>query len=653
MALSKSIKGITIEFSGNTKKLDKALREVKAEAKGVDKELKDVNSLLKLNPHNTELVAQKQTLLRTKIDQTKKELQALKTTQAKLDDDPAVDKTSRDYMELRREIIRTEQKLKGLEKNERELGAATTATTERMKRQAREGRRVTKNLGGIKGALRGMIGYAAAAFSVGGIVQFGKEALEASAAQTEAEKKLETIMKQRMNSTDAQIQKIKDLTAAQQKQGVIGDELQLAGAQQLSTFLKQEKSLTTLIPAMNNLAAQQKGVNATSSDMTSIANLMGKAMNGNVGALNRVGISFTDAQAEVLKYGTEEEKAAMLAEIITQNVGEMNRELTETDAGKIQQAKNSFSDLKEEIGAKLLPILASFAEKLAPIIDKVITFIENASNPDTEVGAAFKDLADFVTMCQSTLTQFNQSLNITNGGLTALQIILSMIKIPIALVTGAIIGVQAAFQLVTKGGRGVINTFKTMGQGFKELAIMAKNAVMTVVSFFQQLRAKVVNVVTTIISKFREIRSKIAEPFVTAYNKIKEIIEKIKGFFPLKLGKLFSEIKLPKLNITKGQAPWGIAGKGKKPTFSLDWVSWYKTGGIFTSPNVIGVGEAGAEAVVPLDKLWSKMDEMNRREVGSININIYPTPGMDVNELASAVERKLIQNSNRRRLAWQ
>ncbi|MFA5424872.1 MAG: hypothetical protein WC374_13540, partial [Phycisphaerae bacterium] len=200
------------------------------------------------------------------------------------------------------------------------------------------------------GALMGI------AFSVQYIREFAKESIEAYKMQEQAETKLATVMRQRMNATDEQIQSVKDLTAAQQELGVIGDELQIAGAQQLSTFLKETDSVETLIPAMNNLAAQQNGVNATSEDMTNIANLMGKALQGQTGALKRVGISFTDAQAEVLKYGNESERAAMLAEVITDNVGDMNAELAKTDSGKIKQAENAIGDMQEEIGKKLIPI---------------------------------------------------------------------------------------------------------------------------------------------------------------------------------------------------------------------------------------------------------------------------------------------------------
>lgn len=148
---------------------------------------------------------------------------------------------------------------------------------------------------------------------------------DAYAVQIEAEKKLQTVMRQRMDATAAEIQSIKELAAAQQQIGVIGDEVQLSGAQQIATFLTQKASLDVLIPAMNNLLAQQKGLNATTQDAVSIGNLMGKAMQGQTSALTRVGIIFNEAQEKVMKFGTETERAAMLAEIIFYKKSQTNR----------------------------------------------------------------------------------------------------------------------------------------------------------------------------------------------------------------------------------------------------------------------------------------------------------------------------------------
>lgn len=174
---------------------------------------------------------------------------------------------------------------------------------------------------------------------------------EANAVQVEAETKLAEVMRQRMDATDSEVESIKKLASAQQELGVIGDEVQLAGVQQLSTFINQKSSIEALLPAMNNLLAQQKGLSATGQDAVNIGNLMGKAMQGQTAALRRVGITFNAAQEQVLKYGTESQRAAMLAEVITDNVGNMNAELAKTDAGKAKQLSNAIGDMKEEVGA--------------------------------------------------------------------------------------------------------------------------------------------------------------------------------------------------------------------------------------------------------------------------------------------------------------
>lgn len=172
----------------------------------------------------------------------------------------------------------------------------------------------------------------------------------AYAVQEANETKLATVMRQRMGATDAEIESIKQLASEQQKIGVIGDEVQLAGAQQVATFLKEKSSIDTLLPAMNNLIAQQKGYNATSEDARNIGNLMGKVMQGQTAALTRVGITFTEAEEAALKYGTESEKAAVLAQVITNNVGQMNAELAKTESGQQAQLANRLGDIKEQIG---------------------------------------------------------------------------------------------------------------------------------------------------------------------------------------------------------------------------------------------------------------------------------------------------------------
>lgn len=190
----------------------------------------------------------------------------------------------------------------------------------------------------------------------------------------QANTQLTTVMRQRMAATEEDIKKVNEVIGAQSKLGVIGGTIQKTGAQQIATFLKEKGTLELLIPSMNDLLAQQKGLNATQEDARSVANLMGKAMTGQTSALRRVGITFSEAQENIMKYGTEQQRAAMLAQIITDNVGHMNAQLGKTDAGQLKQAEMRFAAIKVQIGelvSKWLPKIA-FAVQALTIVNSMI-----------------------------------------------------------------------------------------------------------------------------------------------------------------------------------------------------------------------------------------------------------------------------------------
>lgn len=110
-----NIKGITIEIGGNTQKLSTALKQVNKESKDMQSELKKVEKLLKLDPTNTELLAQKQEILTGAIEATEERLKALQKAGEKAHAQLANGEISREtFRELQREIIRAEQELDGL-----------------------------------------------------------------------------------------------------------------------------------------------------------------------------------------------------------------------------------------------------------------------------------------------------------------------------------------------------------------------------------------------------------------------------------------------------------------------------------------------------------------------------------------------------------
>lgn len=116
MPKGRDIKGITIEIGGDTTGLQNALKGVNTQIKTTQAQLKDINTLLKLDPTNTELLQQKQQALSETIGSTKEKLETLRTAEKQVQQQFQEGKVSQEqYDALKREIIATEESLKSLE----------------------------------------------------------------------------------------------------------------------------------------------------------------------------------------------------------------------------------------------------------------------------------------------------------------------------------------------------------------------------------------------------------------------------------------------------------------------------------------------------------------------------------------------------------
>lgn len=96
---------------------------------------------------------------------------------------------------------------------------------------------------------------------------------------------------------------------------------------------------------------------------------------------------------------------------------------------------------------------------------------------------------------------------------------------------------------------------------------------------------------------FEDIQKKITGPIESARDLVDKAVAKIKGFFPIDVGKILDNIKLPHFTVDGGEFPYGVGGKGSMPSFDVEW---YANGGIINQPSLIGAGDGGPEAVVPL-----------------------------------------------------
>ena len=225
------------------------------------------------------------------------------------------------------------------------------------------------------------------AVSLAAIVSAAKDAAAAYDEQVQNEVRLAQAMRNTMSATNDEIQSVLDLTDAQEQLGIIDANAQVAGAQELATYLSTADALRELIPAMNDMAVQQYGYNVTAEQTAGIATMLGKVMEGQTGALSRYGYYFSEAEEHILKFGNEAERAATLARIVEQSVGGMNQALASTPTGRMKQLSNTLGNIKQQfgqavrtLGTVFLPVLnvvASVLAAIATLANKVAQTIAN------------------------------------------------------------------------------------------------------------------------------------------------------------------------------------------------------------------------------------------------------------------------------------
>ena len=173
---------------------------------------------------------------------------------------------------------------------------------------------------------------------------------------------------------------------------------------------------------------------------------------------------------------------------------------------------------------------------------------------------------------------------------------ISLVASPVGLVILAILALVAAGVLLYKNWDTIKEKAVNLWNGLK--------------STFENIKTTISNVVQSVISKVQSLWEKISTTFNNIKDKIKNVIDTIKGIFNTTIS--FPHIKLPHFNVSGGQVPWGLGGKGTPPSISIDWYrKAYQNPVMFTSPTVLptsaglkGFGDgSGAEIVMGLDKL--------------------------------------------------
>lgn len=642
-----NIKGITIEFQGETTKLEQAIRKVNSSTKEIDKNLKEVNKALKFNPTSVELWRQKQDLLKKKISETENNLKELKTAQAQMDAS-GVDKNSMEYQKLQREIIETESKLKTFKGQLKQVGNVNLkAASEQFKQWG----------GALTEAGQKMQGLSMAAGAL--VASLGAISYKAGRNADD----LNTLSKvYSINTTDLQ------------KYSVAADLVDVSVEDIAKSHVKLEKSMYS---AQNGSKSQAEafaklGVSVTNAD----------------GSLRSSDAVWQDTISALGKMTNETERDAIAQQLmgksaanlnpLIEDQGETYKNLTDTlkeydldfvdqeTLDKANQFNDSLDTMKAIGSVALSTVGAQLAGYLAPALEKVVGWIGQLAGWLSSLSPQVLTVIGVVAAVVAGIAPVLLILGKLAFAVSSIMSLMSTLGVSIGALAGPVgIAIAVIAALIAIGVLLYKNwdKIKAKAAEIKASLVATWNNIKTsITNAINTLKTNLSNawnsIKSTATSVWNSIKTAITDPITKARDKVKSIIDKIRGYFPLHIGRIFSGMKLPHFSVS-GKAPFGIGGKGVKPSIS---VSWYKKAMtdpyLFSNATLFGAGEAGDEMLYGRSALMRDIaDAVNRGgdggNVPNITINVYGSEGQSAREIAEEVKQMLITESKRRRLAWQ
>lgn len=636
--MADKVKGITIEFNGDTTKLDKALRKISTESKGIDKELKSVNNALKFNPRNTELLAQKQQLLKEKVQQTGKSLEQLRDVQKQMDEQ-GVDKSSEEYRRLQREIITTESKLKHYSAELRKANAQAS----RVHQVGVQFEQTGKKIESAGQKLRGVSAAAAAAsVALGGIsVKAGRTAddLNTLSKQTGISTKE---LQMYAASADLVDVSVEDMARAHQR---------LKKAMLSSTNAKyfQELGVET-----KNADGSMRDINDVFNDTITALGKMEDETRRDAVAMALMGRSATNLNPLIEDGGrTYERVSKMMKKYGLEPVSQKDLDRANEFNDAIDTIKLLFTQAIQIVGTKIAGYLVPMMNKLVKKVAKFAEWIGGLSGETLSkimaVLGAIALISPALMIVGKTMQMVGKVMqNITTivNGLSKAMTFLA--ANPIVLVIAGIVALVAAFVILWNKSEAFRNFWINLWNGIKTTAVNAWNTITgAITGAWDKIKAKFAGWAAFWAGLWNQVKAKFTGLGTALGNAISGAI---KGGINRMITRvetiINSAIALINAAITLANKLPGV-NVGKVKALNLPRLA---EGGVLRHAQTVIAGEAGPEAIIPLDKLFKKMDEMNTG--GGVVINVYGTAGQSVNELAAEVERRLVAAQKRRTMAW-
>ena len=381
-------------------------------------------------------------------------------------------------------------------------------------------------------------GIAFAAISAGALL-----AAKSAAEDEQSSAQLANTLKNVVGATDATVKSVEDyINKTTLATGIADDKLRPA-------FQRLVMSTKDVGQAQNLTNLAMEIATAKHIDVQTAANALAKAHDGNMGALKRLGVSLDETTVKNKDFG------AAVVQLGDQFKGSLAAN-ADTAAGKMQIMQNSILEAKESVGYALLPAL----ESLTAVFQKIAPFIQEHANLIGKAVLVVGALTGAIMLAGAAVKAYETITKAMALAQGALNLVMSMN--PIGLVIIAIAALTAAFILAYQHS-----------EKFRDIITGAFNAVKVV--------AEVVG-------------DAIAFYFKTVFGALKFEINAVISLANMAIRAL----NAIHINIPSWVPDWG----GKSFGIDLPTIPMLAEGGIVTKPTLAMIGEAGAEAVVPLSR---------------------------------------------------
>lgn len=532
---NKNIRGITIEIGGDTTKLGKALEESEKKSKSLNGELKDVNNLLKFDPKNVELLAQKQTVLTQNVEETGKKLDILREAErqviAQFEKGEVAEEQVRS---LQREIIKTEGVLGNMKKELSNVGEEANDMGKSFDKAGDSAGEANDGFTIMKGALADLTANAiqGAINAVGNFIGSLMELSEATEEYRVMQNKLAGSSDTFGYSVEFASDKYKEFY------GYLADDQMSTNAitnlMGLGTTTESLSKLTEGAIAVWTAYGDSIPIEALTESINETAQV-GKVTGSLADALNWAGISEDDFNAKLETMTTTQERADYIAQVLNDTYGESKKKYDELSEGIIEanKAELELKDTQAELGKTMEPVNTALTNLKAQALDAILPVVIAVSNAFLDLLGWLKEHPVVAQILTGVVIALATAFGILATALAIQGLITGVTKAiaflnttilanPIMLMVSAIAGLVAGFLYLWNNCEAFREFFINLWETIKNAVLVAVEAI---VGFFTGLWETISAGAIAFWDGIVAVFSTVAEWFKTY------VIDPVVGFF--------------------------------------------------------------------------------------------------------------------------